>query len=107
MRFVDKNINIKRERFLELLSKEGILFSAGYTKPLYMQPMYLEKRLFKFGYPFSAEENLKLGQQYQAGLCPNAEKLHYEELLLSEYIRPPHTVSDMDDLIVAINKLFN
>ena len=107
MRFVSKDININREKFLELLCKEGILFSAGYTPPLYMQPMYLEKRLFKFGYPFSARENQNLGQQYQAGLCPNAEKLHYEELLLNEYVRPPHTISDMDDLIVAINKLFN
>ena len=105
MSFKKEEINISRDQFVTLLEKEGIIFSSGYTPPLYTQPLYLKKHLFKFGYPFIASENLGLGQDYKKGLCPTAEKLHFEELVLSEYIRPPHTLSDMRDIITAIKKL--
>tara|TARA_B100001093_G_C26852225_1_gene1025614 strand:+ start:1689 stop:3026 length:1338 start_codon:yes stop_codon:yes gene_type:complete len=105
MRFKKEEINVSRNQFVSLLEQEGINFSSGYTPPLYTQPLYIKKHLFKFGYPFTAKENFGLGQDYKKGLCPIAEKLHSEEFILSEYIRPPHTISDIQDIIIALKKL--
>ena len=107
MRFNKEEINLDREQFITILKHEGIPLSGGYTPPLYLQPLYIQKHLFKFGYPFAAKENLSLGQEYKQGLCPTAEKLYYEELVLSEHIRPPNKLSDMKDIFSALEKILN
>ena len=75
MRFIKEEINLDRKQFISILEREGILWAGGYTPPLYLQPIYLQKHLFKFGYPFTAKENIGLGQEYKKGLCPIAERL--------------------------------
>ena len=98
-------INISRKKFIELLNSEGGKFYEGYTKPLYFQPLYKEKKLYKHGYPFKAKENKKIKTNYFRNSCPVAEKLYKENIILNEHMRFPHTKKDMDDLINILKKI--
>jgi hypothetical protein len=87
------------------VNAEGILFNQGYVKPLYYEPVYQKKQLFKNGYPFSASENQGCRMNYSKGICPNAEKLHFDEMIINEHIRPPQLKNDISDIIKSINKI--
>ena len=105
LRFKADIAGITREEFVEAVNGEGIKFYQGYVKPLYTQPLYQRKHLFKYGYPFSAIENRECRVDYSMGICPNTEKLHFKEMIINEHIRPPHTKDDIDDIIEAIRKV--
>ena len=105
LRFLPEKTNISREEFVEALNAEGMLIYQGYTKPLYLQPVYSRKHLFKNGYPFSAPENRDCRMEYAKGTCPNAERLNEKEIIIIEHIRMPNTLEDMNDIIRALDKI--
>lgn len=105
MIFDEKKSGVARHEFISAMVAEGVSLSGGYVEPLYFQPIYQEKTLFKNGYPFSARENSESNCTYNSGLCPIAEKLHFHELITSEHIRFPHTERDIADIIKAIEKV--
>lgn len=105
LRYHKKKTGIKRENFIAAVNAEGIQFYQGYSKPLYLQPVYQKKHLYKHGYPFSAPHNHDSKMNYNKGLCPNAEKLHFDQMIINEHIRHPHKKEDIDDIINAIRKL--
>lgn len=105
MRFNSDIAGISRDDFSRALNAEGINFYQGYVRPLYLQPVYQNKSLFKFGYPFSARENEDCNQNYEQGICPVAEKFHFEEMLINEHIRPPNTMDDVRQIFLAIDKV--
>jgi dTDP-4-amino-4,6-dideoxygalactose transaminase len=106
LRFFSEKAGLKREDFVTAVNAEGIQFYEGYSKPLYLQPLYQRKHLYKFGYPFSAKENQACNMNYNKGICPNAEQLHFHEMIINEHIRHPHTAEDIEDIIKAIKKVF-
>ena len=105
--FKSKELKIDRNKFISAINAEGIVFFQGYVKPLYYQPLYRERLLFKHGYPFTAPENKNCNQEYKDGLCPVAEDLHFNKIVISEHIRLPHTKKDIDDIILAVKKVVN
>jgi perosamine synthetase len=105
LKFLSEIAGIKREQFVEAVNAEGINFFQGYVKPLYTQPVFQKKNLFKNGYPFSAIENKSCKMEYNIGTCPNAEKLHFEQMIVNEHIRLPNTANDINDIISAIKKV--
>ena len=105
LRFLKDIAGIEREKFIEAVNAEGVLFYQGYTKPLYTQPIYQKRTLFKNGYPFSAIENKECRMDYDMGTCPNAERLYFDEMIINEHIRLPNTEEDVRDIINAIHKI--
>ncbi len=105
LRFNAVAAGVSRGNFAAALRAEGICIGEGYTRPLYLQPVYQRKSLFKNGYPFSAPENAGLGQDYARGTSMNAEKLHFEEVLICEHIRPPQDELDIEDFLGGIEKV--
>lgn len=95
-----EKIGINRNLFVEALNAEGIPFGAGYIKPLYYSPIYHDNRPFIYQY-------YKGNARYSPGLCPVAEKLHNEDLMMTLLIRPPATFKDMDDITNAIEKILD
>jgi dTDP-4-amino-4,6-dideoxygalactose transaminase len=93
---------VGRDDIVKALRAEGVAMGAGYVRPLYLQPLYQRQELFKSGYPFSAPANAHLRRNYEPGTCPVAERLHFKELLVNEHIRPPHDLSDVDDVVEAV-----
>lgn len=105
LRFLPEVAKTDRNSFVKALNAEGINFFQGYVKPLYYQPLYQNKHLYKHGYPFSAPENQKCYMNYSKGICPNAEKLHFEQMMINEHIRLPHTHDDINDILLAVEKI--
>jgi dTDP-4-amino-4,6-dideoxygalactose transaminase len=94
----EKIIGIPRNEFCKALLAEGIPFSEGYVKPLYLNPLYLQRRSFAFKH---YDGNVK----YEKGICPNAENLFENKMILTVVCRPPATIDDMKDVVSAIHKI--
>jgi len=105
MRYDESVAGKKRDEFVKALNAEGALFYQGYSRPLYLQPLYEKKKLFKHGYPFSAPENADCSMDYKPGKCPVAEALHFNEMIVNEHVRRPHMVEDISDLVEIIGKV--
>jgi dTDP-4-amino-4,6-dideoxygalactose transaminase len=91
-------IGIPRDKFCEAMGAEGIPISAGYVKPLYLNPLYTDRRAFAFKHYTG---NVK----YEKGICPVTESLNEKVLVLTPVCRPPATFDDMDDIFNAITKI--
>ena len=104
-RFLSDQAGISRSEFIQLMNSEGAAFYEAYVKPIYLQPMFQAKQAFKSGYPFTAPANESIKMNYEAGTCPVTERLHYDELIVNEHIRPPHTIDDTRDLVGILNKI--
>ena len=105
LRYLPEVTGVKRHDFVKALNAEGMSFYEGYIRPLYLQPIYQRKLAFKNGYPFKAPENRDIPTNYYLGACPNAEKLYFEQMLMNEHIRLPHTMEDMEDIVKAMDKV--
>ena len=73
---------------------EGIPFGKGYVKPLYLLPYF---------------QTGKLKHKYQKGICPVAERLHFEQLMNSApmIFRYPMNKSDMNEINIAFKKILD
>lgn len=98
--YEEKETGIPRNLFVEALKAEGIPSNAGYIKPLYLSPLYQERRAFAFRH-YRGEAS------YAPGLCPVAEKLHFQQMLLIPACRPPASEQDMLDIVYAIRKILD
>jgi dTDP-4-amino-4,6-dideoxygalactose transaminase len=105
LRYLPEKLEIKREELIKMINAEGICFYQGYAHPIYLQPLYQRKIAFKHGYPFSAPENKNIKTNYYKGACLNAEKLHFEQMIINEHVRLPHTIDDMEDIVKAVEKV--
>ena len=91
---------VSRARFVEAVAAEGVPVSGGYVKPLYLSPLYQERRAWAF-------RTYQGDPRYQEGICPVTERLHKQTLLLIPVVRPPATERDMDDIAAAIRKVWD
>lgn len=117
MKFNKSIAGVSRDKFVdaiaaelmpfELREKEGVGIGSGYVKPLYLQPMY--QNLIGYGdkgCPFKCSI-YKGNLNYNKGICPVCEKMHYEELFSMEFMLPSMTKKDMDDVIAAFYKVWD
>lgn len=96
--FDEERIGISRNLFCDALKAEGIPCAAGYVEPLYLNPLYLEKKAFAY-------KHYSGYVKYEKGICPTAELLHEKKLINTLICRPPATIEDMKDVIEAITKI--
>jgi dTDP-4-amino-4,6-dideoxygalactose transaminase len=94
----ESKIGIPKDKFCNALNAEGIPFYNGYVRPLYLNPLYMEKRAFAF-------KHYAGNTKYEKGICPVAESLHEQKLIFTMVCRPPATTTDMDDIVTAIKKI--
>jgi len=89
-----------------LRETEGTLIGQGYIRPLYLQPIY--QKMIGYGSvqcPFKCP-HYGGEPDYARGLCPNAERAHYETLISHELMRPGMTRRDLDDVADAFAKVW-
>jgi dTDP-4-amino-4,6-dideoxygalactose transaminase len=96
----EKIIDIPRAKFCEAVRAEGIPLYEGYVQPLYLNPLYSERRAFAFKH-YTGKVN------YEKGICPIAETLYEKEVVLTPICRPPANLEDIDDIINAITKIID
>jgi perosamine synthetase len=115
-RFDEKIVGVPRNKFIdaikaelpptELRETEGVKIGCGYVKPLYLLPLFQQKIAFGGkGYPFKSEF-YPVEVSYQKGLCPVTERMHEKELFAHEFMRPPATKKDLDDVVAAFAKVY-
>jgi len=98
-----EQLGVSRDRLREALLAEGIN-SEGYCPiPVHLQSVILKKigygkTKFPFEYPGQREKT-----EYRKGLCPKAEKLSSQDLLLPVY--PSLTQNDLKDVTSALDKV--
>ncbi|MCP9861148.1 MULTISPECIES: DegT/DnrJ/EryC1/StrS aminotransferase family protein [unclassified Cyanobium] len=79
-------------------------FIEGYIKPLYLAPLYQNKvAMGRAGFPWNV--NTGVEYNYSMGICPVAERMYNHDLIYTPLIREPLTVADIDDFVVAIQKV--
>ena len=79
---------------------------TGLGRPLYELPIYQQQIAYgRSGCPFKCP--LYNGAvNYHKGLCPIAEQLTDNKVFVTDYIRPPATISDLDDVVKAFWKVY-
>src|SRR5690606_34004787 len=92
VKFNKEVAGIDRNKFVDALKAEipsavlretAPLIGAGYVKPLYLSPIYQQKAAWAFD-PKLYNGNV----DYNKGICPVTEKMHFEVLFTNEYMRP-------------------
>ncbi len=117
IKFDAKLLGISRNTFVaalraelpetKLREGEGALIGAGYVRPIYLEPMYQNQIAFgEKGYPFTNPYYAGRAN-YEKGICPQAEKAHFETLITHELMRPPMTEADLDDVVFAFQKVLD
>lgn len=102
-----QTVGLSRDMFVSALKAEGIDVGSGYVRPLYLQPMYQQRKLYgEVGCPFSCPFYGGTAS-YAHGLCPVAEDLHFNRMLVSEMVRSPLEQSDIDDIVRAVEKVMD
>lgn len=92
LRIDAKELGVSRAAFSQAVRAEGIPLREGYVQPLYMAPIY--KRVQK-----------KWGINYDKGLCPITETMHFEELTTFHQIYNSVSLEDIQDVVKAIKKV--
>lgn len=98
MKYDEEQCGMPREVFVKAMNAEGIPFSAGYVRPLYLAPLYQ-------GCRHSAFQNYRGHTVYEKGICPTAERMYEKEVMLTPVVRFPATERDMDDIADAMQKV--
>jgi perosamine synthetase len=102
----DANVfGVSRDRFVGALKAEGIPMGAGYVEPIYLEPVYQRKIAFgRDGFPFTYS-GYKGCVNYERGLCPVTEKMHYEELITINVCHANIQRGDLEDTVNAFEKV--
>lgn len=87
------------------LAAEGIPANGGYlTRPVYRTPVLVDRRTYgTSGYPLCAPPAQEV-PSYDEGLCPVAESLIKERLLVISW-NERYTEADVDDIAAAVAKV--
>lgn len=97
---------ITRTTFAAAMKAEGFPLGVGYQKPIYLLPMYQHKKVYnQTNYPFSLIAEPV--QSYEKGICPIAEEMYDEKLLIADVCRTPYTRQDIHEFLTAIEKIWH
>jgi len=101
LKFDETVMGISRSQFSQALTAEGFPNFTGYTRPLYLLPVF-QKRIAigSHGFPFTLSD-----RQYPLGLCPVAERMHERELLGFEPCAYAPSDEQIEQLVAAIRKV--
>lgn len=116
LKFKSQIAGVHRDRFveavkaelppIELRETEGVKVVGGYVKPLYLQPLFQRQIAYgKGGCPFRCE-HVTRKVLYGKGLCPVCERMHFDEVINHELMRPFMSRQDLDDVLAAFEKVW-
>lgn len=101
----EKIFGISRDKFVNAMNAEGFPMSFGYCKPIYLLPVFQQRRIFnQTQFPFVYQD---CDTKYHKGLCPIAEKMYEEELTFTTICQYPNTTKEIDLFMDAIKKIRN
>jgi perosamine synthetase len=106
MRYDAALTGISRASFVAALKAEGAPASEGYVEPIYLQPLYQQRIGYGAnGFPFTSPY-YEGSVSYDRGICPVTERMHFEELIVTDICHANIAQEDLDDFANAITKVF-
>jgi dTDP-4-amino-4,6-dideoxygalactose transaminase len=101
----EQMLGIRRDALVDAMAAEGFGMTKGYVKPIYLLPLFQERKAFnKTAFPF--ESNYYKGKpDYSKGICPVAERLWKEEMTLTDVCQHPYTKKHVDLFLKALSKV--
>ena len=105
MRYDAATTGIPRDLLVKAMVAEGLPMYGGYMEPIYLQPMYQQRiAIGNDGCPFNCPHYN--GQvNYERGICPVTEKMHFEELIFTTACAAGVSHQDIDDLVKGFEKV--
>lgn len=101
----EKVLGISRDLLVAAMAAEGFPMSRGYVKPLYLLPVFQEKKVFNATqFPFKSDV-YKGTCKYSKGICPVVERLYEQELTATNICQYPHSKGDIDSFMKALKKI--
>jgi perosamine synthetase len=103
MKFDENIVGVSRKTFVRALIQEGFPSFEGYVEPLYMLPVFQQRIAFgSGGHPFN------LGSvAYEKGICPVAERIHYQTMIGFEPCRWQISQDQLLGLKDSFHKVYN
>lgn len=101
MQYDAKTTGLARDRFVEAVRAEGVPLSAGYVRPIYLQPLYQTRK----HWALKPRRGQRLG--YDRGICPVTERMHFEDLVFTNACHGSASMQDIDDVAAAIRKVLD
>ena len=102
----EEEFGISRDRVVDAMNAEGFAMSKGYVKPIYLLPVFQQRRVFNdTQFPF-VYGTYRASQEYTRGLCPVAEELYEKTCTLTDVCQHPYTKEHVDLFVTALRKVF-
>ena len=105
LRYKAEGLGFSRHVFLKALAAEGINMNEGYVRPIYLEPLYQEKLVYgRRGCPFTCA--FYEGEaSFEKGRCPVTERMHFEELFVTNICRYPNGEREIQEFATAVEKI--
>ncbi|MFZ1075030.1 MAG: DegT/DnrJ/EryC1/StrS family aminotransferase [Minisyncoccia bacterium] len=101
----EKKLGISRDRLAEAMTAEGFGMSKGYVKPIYLLPLFQERKAFNHTH-FPFESNYYDGApDYSKGSCPVVERLNEKEFTVTDVCQHPRTKRHVALFVQALKKV--
>jgi perosamine synthetase len=107
IRVDEKKLGVPRDTIVAALNAEGIPMTGGYTRPLYLEPLYQKRIAFgKDGFPFTYS-GYKGSVSYERGICPVTERMFEHELMVTNVCHASIGEDDLTDVVEAFRKVWD
>ncbi len=101
-----KLTGVARDQVVAALNAEGVFFNAGYTRPIYLNPIYQKRLAYgRQGCPFTCP-HYQGAVSYEKGICPVCERMFHEELMCSNLCHADLSQADLADVAAAVRKVY-
>jgi len=101
----EKKLGLTRDTFVEAMTAEGFAIPKGYVKPIYLLPVFQQKKAFNHThFPFESDY-YKGTVNYKKGICPVVERVNEKEFTLTDVCQHPYTARHVDLFVQAVKKV--
>ena len=103
MKFLQGSVPFSRDDFVKAMNAEGIALNSGYVQPMYLEPMYQYPDLTP--QLKTAIQNASNIPNYSKGICPTAERIHSDEICITDICKYPNNEDEVYQFIEAVDKV--
>ena len=102
----EKELGISRNILADAMAAEGFPISKGYVKPVYLMPLFQERKAFnETRFPFAKSVYYDGNPDYSKGICPVVERLYEKEFTVTDVCQHPYTKAHVDLFVKALKKV--